>query len=124
MHAYRVAKQPTKGDGDLIVSYNALLKAYCKCQCLKEAVAAYRSMPGKGLTPTLRTINTLMSGYAQVPHATRQEVSLLSPQCFTEVFKQHAYHQLCTVMQGRPLKQGHEACARFMMQTPHCTHAA
>ena len=59
-------REHDRGHGDLIVSYNALLRAYCQCHGLREAEAAYGSMRHKNLSPTLTTMNTLMSGYAKV----------------------------------------------------------
>ena len=56
----------SKGHGDPIVSYSALVHAYCKCGVLEEAVAVYQSMRSKGAVPNLKTYNILISGYAQV----------------------------------------------------------
>ena len=67
-----------RGHGDLIVSYNALLRAYCECHCLREALAAYHSMPHKNLPATLTTMNTLMSGYAKVRPRVHSPLALCS----------------------------------------------
>ncbi|KAK9801931.1 hypothetical protein WJX73_006839 [Symbiochloris irregularis] len=64
----RLAEHPSgtrRGHGDPIISYSALVHAYCKCGFLDEAVAVYKSIRSKGAVPTLRTFNILISGYAQ-----------------------------------------------------------
>lgn len=65
----RLTPQPSwasKGHGDPIVSYSALVHAYCKCGFLDEAVAVYQSIRSKGAVPNLKTYNILISGYGQV----------------------------------------------------------